>query len=71
MFKNGKGMLVFDKGQIQKSGILEKFAKKGFFGAPKKTGRTDKKENKIFLIYNVIQKGAVKLYMNNGLLIYD
>jgi hypothetical protein len=33
---------------------------------------TDKKENKIFLIYKDIQKGAVaKSYMTNGLLIYD
>ncbi len=33
---------------------------------------TDKKENKSFLIYKEIQKGAVtKLYMTNGLLIYD
>jgi hypothetical protein len=34
---------------------------------------TDKKENKIFLIYKEIpQKGAVaKSYMTNGLLIYD
>jgi hypothetical protein len=32
---------------------------------------TDKKENKIFLIYKEIQKGAVaKSYMTNGLLIY-
>ncbi len=31
-----------------------------------------KKENKIFLIYKEIQKGAVaKSYMTNGLLIYD
>ncbi len=33
---------------------------------------TDKKDNKIFLIYKEIQKGAVaKSYMTNGLLIYD
>ncbi len=32
---------------------------------------TDKKENQIFLIYQVIQNGAVaKWYMTNGLLIY-
>jgi hypothetical protein len=32
---------------------------------------TDKKENKIFLIYKDIQKGAVaKSYMTNGLLIH-
>jgi hypothetical protein len=32
---------------------------------------TDKKENKIFLIYKEIQKGAVaKSYMTNGLLIF-
>ncbi len=32
---------------------------------------TDKKENKIFLIYREIQSGAVaKSYMTNGLLIY-
>jgi hypothetical protein len=32
---------------------------------------TDKKENKIFLIYKEIQSGAVaKSYMINGLLIY-
>jgi hypothetical protein len=32
---------------------------------------TDKKENKIFLIYKEIQKEAVaKSYMTNGLLIY-
>ncbi len=34
-------------------------------------GCTDKKENKIFLIYREIQSGAVaKSYMTNGLLIY-
>ncbi len=34
-------------------------------------GYTDKKENKIFLIYKEIQNGAVaKSYMTNGLLIY-
>ncbi len=33
---------------------------------------TDKKENKIFLIYKEIQKGVVaKSYMTNGLLIFD
>jgi hypothetical protein len=33
---------------------------------------TDKKENKIFLIYKEIQKGVVaKSYITNGLLIYD
>ncbi len=33
---------------------------------------TDKKENKIFLIYKEIQKGvAAKSYMTNGLLIYN
>jgi hypothetical protein len=32
---------------------------------------TDKKENKIFLIYKEIQSGAVaKSYMTNGLLMY-
>ncbi len=34
---------------------------------------TDKKDNKIFLIYKEIQKGAVakwKSYMTNGLLIF-
>jgi hypothetical protein len=32
---------------------------------------TDKKENKIFLIYKEIQNGAAaKSYMTNGLLIY-
>jgi hypothetical protein len=32
---------------------------------------TDKKENKIFLVYKEIQSGAVaKSYMTNGLLIY-
>ncbi len=32
---------------------------------------TDKKDNKIFLIYKEIQNGAVaKSYMTNGLLIY-
>jgi hypothetical protein len=39
-----------------------------------KEGRrnTDKKENKIFLIYKEIQKGAVaKSPMTNGLLKYD
>jgi hypothetical protein len=37
-----------------------------------KAGRyTDKKENKIFLIYKEIQSGAVaKTYMTNGLHIY-
>ncbi len=34
------------------------------------TGHTDKKENKIFLIYKDIQSGAVaKSYMRKGLLI--
>jgi hypothetical protein len=39
----------------------------------KSTGRcTDKKENKIFLIYKETQKGVVaKSCMTNGLLIYD
>jgi hypothetical protein len=33
---------------------------------------TDKKENKIFLIYREIQNGAVaKSYMRKGFLIYD
>jgi hypothetical protein len=33
---------------------------------------TDQKENKIFLIYEEIQMGAVaKSYMTSGLLIYD
>jgi hypothetical protein len=33
---------------------------------------TDKKENKISLLYKEIQKGAVaKSYVTNGLLIYD
>jgi hypothetical protein len=33
---------------------------------------TDKKENKIFLIYKEIQKGAVaKSYMRKGILIYE
>jgi hypothetical protein len=33
---------------------------------------TDKKENKIFPLYEEIQKGAVaKSYMTNGHLIYD
>jgi hypothetical protein len=33
---------------------------------------TDKKENKIFLIYKEIQNGAVaKSYMTNSLLIYE
>jgi hypothetical protein len=33
---------------------------------------TDKKENKVFLIYKEVQKGAVaKSYTTNGLLIYD
>jgi hypothetical protein len=40
-----------------------------------KTGNssyTDKKENKIFLIYKEIQKEAVAMsYVTNGLLIYD
>jgi hypothetical protein len=37
----------------------------------KKQVHTDKKENKIFLIFKEIQSGAVaKLYMTNGLLIY-
>jgi hypothetical protein len=40
----------------------------------KRKGRvyTDKKDNKIFLIFKEIQKEAVaKSYMANGLLIYD
>ncbi len=33
---------------------------------------TDKKENKLFLIYKEIHKGAVaRSYMTNGLIIYD
>jgi hypothetical protein len=33
---------------------------------------TDKKENKIFLIYKVIQSGAIaKSYMRKGFLIYE
>ncbi len=36
------------------------------------TAYTDKKENKIFLIYWKIQSGAVaKSYMRKGLLIYE
>jgi hypothetical protein len=36
------------------------------------TCRTDKKENKTFLTYKEIQKGAVaRSYMTIGLLIYD
>ncbi len=31
---------------------------------------TDKKENKIFLIYNEIQKGAASTYMTKNLRIY-
>jgi hypothetical protein len=35
-------------------------------------GHTDKKENKIFLIYREIQSGAVaKSYMRKGFLIYE
>jgi hypothetical protein len=35
-------------------------------------GHTDKKENKIFLIYKEIQMGAVaKSYMRKGFLIYE
>jgi hypothetical protein len=38
----------------------------------KKRSYTDKKENKMFLIYQEIQKGAVaKSYLTNGLLLYD
>jgi hypothetical protein len=40
-------------------------------GLPQPLPRTDEKENKIFLIYQEIQNGAVaKLYMTNVLLIY-
>jgi hypothetical protein len=36
------------------------------------TAHTDKKENKIFLIYKEIQSGAVaKSYMRKGFLIYE
>jgi hypothetical protein len=31
---------------------------------------TDKKENKIFLVYKEIQNSVAKSYMTNGLLIY-
>jgi hypothetical protein len=38
---------------------------------PPPTSHTDKKENKIFLIYKEIQSGAVaKSYLTNDLLIY-
>jgi hypothetical protein len=38
---------------------------------PNQANHTDKKENKIFLIYQEIQNGAVaKSYMTNGLLMY-
>jgi hypothetical protein len=38
----------------------------------KRDDYTDKKDNKVFLIYKEIQNGAVaKSYMTNGLLIYD
>ncbi len=38
----------------------------------KEAHHTDKKENKIFLKYKEIQKGAVAMsYMTNGFLIYD
>jgi hypothetical protein len=38
----------------------------------KKNDYTDKKENKIFLIYREIQMGAVaRSYMRKGLLIYE
>jgi hypothetical protein len=42
--------------------------------APTRTAKqyTGKKENKIFLIYKEIQKGAVaKSYMRKGVLIYE
>jgi hypothetical protein len=39
---------------------------------PFSTACTDKKENKIFLIYGEIQSGAVaKSYMRKGFLIYE
>ncbi len=56
-----------------------RFVKRGFVGVPasphccRHAGEyTDKKENKIFLIYKEIQKRLVaKSYLTNGLLIYD
>jgi hypothetical protein len=50
-------------------GSLHGFSSTNPFSMPE---RTDKKVNKIFLIYKEIQKGAVaKSYMANGLLIHD
>jgi hypothetical protein len=41
-------------------------------GSLNKTNGTDKKEKKIFLIYQEIQSGAVaKSYMKKGFLIYE
>jgi hypothetical protein len=58
--------------------MITKNCKAIFMGKSEKNFRdspcrhcTDKKENKIFLIYKEIQKGAVaQSYMTNGLLIY-
>ncbi len=48
------------------------FSEKEYINWIFRAENTDKKENKIFLIYKEIQKGAVaKSYMTNGLLIYD
>ncbi len=47
------------------------FLQSSELGLPQPLPRTDEKENKIFLIYQEIQNGAVaKLYMTNVLLIY-
>jgi hypothetical protein len=41
-------------------------------GLKRQANSTDKKENKIFLIYKVIQSGAVaKSYLRKGFLIYE
>jgi hypothetical protein len=53
--------------------VLQTFvhSQKIYANKTKKT-HTDKKENKIFLKYKEIQKGAVaKSFMTNGLLTYD
>jgi hypothetical protein len=57
--------------------ICNLFSIKVFFSSSWKTTGyigtyTDKKENKIFLIFKEIQKGAVtQSYMTNDLIIYD
>jgi hypothetical protein len=58
--------------QAERKLSIELYSADGTRACPKKYAvYTDKKENKIFLLYKEIQMGAVvKSYMTNGLLIY-